>query len=559
MEKPFRLPGYLFYMGFCSLAAVFSLFYLLHDYERLARWYLSLNPCIYRGAQWQQAFFTPQVKAAGNYYAVAALLVIAGLSGYLAWARGRTKTIASPPATSPGKGEFGFRALLAATGVALWVFSNGATRPAYDEIFSAVHCAGAHPFQALSYYMLPNNHLFFNTLNSLSFWAEDKVWSGRLLSLAAFLVFQQLVFLWLRRKMPLAQALGAALLLSLAFPTLGFASQARGYGLHLMAGWLAFGAFQRYEESGNKASSEWMVWGIFLGYATLPSFLYFHLALAGYGLYAQLSRRRFDAGLWTGHAAALGLVFVFYLPVLCFSGWEALAGNKYVRMGEQSPADFLPQLAGLLPFFADYSFYGLFGGNKVLLLLAYAAPLGFVFSAKKEWRQMAVFYLLLWTSAALVVILMKKIPFSRNLIIQYSASQAVMVYFLYVVCTSWKRAFPGQVLYWALTGALGLYFGFRFPKVAGEQLYFNRANAIFEANSRDIGLLPKDAAIAFSDESFYWYYLCRKAGYRAWLCPQGGENWWVKRISEPVPENMPQDFELMHTLEADDYEIWKRK
>ena len=139
-------------------------------------------------------------------------------------------------ATSQGKGEFGFRALLAATGVALWVFSNGATRPAYDEIFSAVHCAGAHPFQALSYYMLPNNHVFFNTLNSLSFWAEDKVWSGRLLSLAAFLVFQQLVFLWLRRKMPLAQALGAALLLSLAFPTLGFASHARGYGLHLMAG-----------------------------------------------------------------------------------------------------------------------------------------------------------------------------------------------------------------------------------------------------------------------------------------------------------------------------------
>jgi len=51
-------------------------------------------------------------------------------------------------------------------GAGLWAWGATQVPPAYDEVFSAVYCAGNESLLATwSYYILPNNHVLFNLLN----------------------------------------------------------------------------------------------------------------------------------------------------------------------------------------------------------------------------------------------------------------------------------------------------------------------------------------------------------------------------------------------------------
>lgn len=549
----------------CLPALAFSLFFLFHDYEYLSHWFFSLNDCFYRSAYWQQDFFTERVKSAGNRFCIPALLISGGMSAYALFRISKKvkKTLRTHVAVNSG--EWVSHGLLALSGIVLWMYSNAATRPAYDEIFSAVHSAGAHPFQALSYYMAPNNHVLFNVLNSVLFFSiEDKLWSGRLLSLAGFLVMQQIAFLLLKQKMPLAFAFGAALLLSLTLPTLGFAAQARGYSLHLAAGWVTLLALYQYLKTGHSAWTAWLALGIFTGYATLPSFLYYHGALVGFGVCWQTYHRKIDVVFWKYQLAAIGLVFLFYLPALSFSGLGAFTENKWVKIEDKSLQEFLPQFTGLFRFFMHYGLSGLFEKSTPALYLLYLLPVGLFFSKNKEQRAIAGFYLLLWGAVIITVIGMKKIPFSRNLIIQYSIGLSIIAYTLYMVFAAGARRLKKEslkpLLYFAVIVGLVIGLLLRFPRLAGEQLYFNRANDLYEMHRRDMAAhLPPDATTAFSDQSFYWYYLCRKNGYRVHLCAQGDETYFVKRISEPLPESVIAGFETVVLLESDGYEILKRK
>src|SRR5207247_1577156 len=90
--------------------------------------------------------------------------------------------------------------LCLAAGTYGWFLGNAAAKPAYDEVFSAQNIAGVHPFQAASYYMLPNNHIFFNLLNGTLFHgATDKVASGRVLSLLCYLGLITALYCWIKK------------------------------------------------------------------------------------------------------------------------------------------------------------------------------------------------------------------------------------------------------------------------------------------------------------------------------------------------------------------------
>ncbi|MBX2928717.1 MAG: hypothetical protein KF852_12855 [Saprospiraceae bacterium] len=252
------------------------------------------------------------------------------------------------------------------------------------------------------------------------------------------------------------------------------------------------------------------------------------------------------------------------LPALAFSGLGAFTDNKWARMEDKSLQEFLPQFIGLFRFFMQYGFSGLFEKSTPALYLLYLLPMGLFFSKNKEHRAIAGFYLLLWGAVVALVIGMKKIPFSRNLIIQYSIGLSIIAYTLYIMFAAAARRLKTgalkPLLYFAVIGGLGIGLAIRFPRLAGEQLYFNRANDLYEMHRRDMAAhLPPDAVIAFSDQSFYWYYLCQKNGYQVHLCPQGDETYFVKRISEPLPESVIAGFETVVQLESDGYEILKRK
>lgn len=544
-------------------AAAFSLFFLAQSHGELADWYLSMGDCFYRAAQWPQEVFTPAVKARADAYHALALVICAWLLWHAMRALRRLPA-QRPLAIVHHRLGWVWQAFLAVAGVGLCWYSHDAARPAYDEVFSAVNCAGIHPFQSLSYYMLPNNHLLFNVLNGTLFMGvADKVLSGRLISMGAFLMAQQIIFLLLKRRMPLGMAFLTVLLLSLSLPTLGFAAQARGYSLHLTAGWLCVLSLYRYSEAGDVRALRGLVAGIVIGYATLPSFLYFHGALLGFACYLQWQGRRFDGAYWYRQAMAMGLVFLFHLPALSFSGVAAFTSNRYVRMESQPMGAFLTQIADLGHFFLDYGFSRLFIDGSPWVYVLYLAPLALLLSKHKTHRNVGVFYLLLWASVLVTVVLMKKIPFNRNLVIQYSVGLGVIAYTFWLGATAiaqWlRRAWWGPVLYLVVVGTLGVGFAIQFPGLAGEQLYFNNANVLHEANSRDVAQLPTEATIGFCDEGFYWYYLFTQRGGQGRQCPQGDEAYIVKRTTETLPAELSDQYEQLPTPSADGYEVWKRK
>lgn len=542
----------------------FAGYYLAHDYESLIAKYIELKNCFYREDLWAQQFFTARVKSQGNNWNWLALMLGAA-SAWYSIHRLKTQTRSLQPSSYRAvPGQWGHQGLLLLSGMALWWFSHHHTRPAYDEIFSAVHCAGMHPFQTVSYYMLPNNHLLFNVLNSLlPLTPEDKVMSGRLISLLAFLATQQIAFSVLKQKMSLPAALGAVLLLSLSLPTLGFASQARGYSLQLLAGWCVVAGLWRYFDKGDRLAGRWMLLGIVAGYALLPSFLFFHIAVVFFALIMQWHSGRWNISFWKYQLLAAAFVFMFYLPALSFSGLEAFTGNKYVRAEDKSLWEFAGQFFGLSDFFMNYAFSSIFTEKTYPVLhVLYLLPLSLFLSKNKENRAIAVFYSLMWLSVVLIVLGMKKIPFSRNLIVQYSIGLGIILYTIYYWLQEWGRRWNApkatEVLLGGLLLTMSLILGMRFPKIAGEQLYFNRANELYEANSRGQATLPTDVPVAFSHESFYWYYLRLQSGGAARLCPNGDEPYLVKRSSESLPESLMKNYELYAQPEGDGYEIWRK-
>lgn len=557
--------GHILLLAGCTGAMLFSVFYLAHGHAYLAGWYLSLGDCFYRVAYWEEEVFTPAVKASANWYHLIALAISAWLALHAGRAlRGGRAAVPSPAVPTARRGAWLGHGLLAVLGGLLCGYSHGAARPAYDEIFSAVNCAGIHPFQALSYYMLPNNHLLFNVLNGTLFAGmDDKVLSGRFISMLAFLAAQQAMFLLLKRRMPLGVAFVTVLLLSLSLPTLGFAAQARGYSLHLAAGWLCLLSLYHYVETGSRLAARGLVAGIVVGYATLPSFLYFHGALLGFAVCWQGYQRQFDTGFWQWQAMAMGGVFLFHLPALSFSGAAAFTSNRYVRMEDKPLEAFLAQLADLSHFFLDYGFSRLFTEGNPLVYVLYLAPLALMCSKHKAHRAIGLFYLLLWASVLVIVIGMKKIPFTRNLIIQYSAGLGILAYTLWLAVTvlaqRLRQAWLSHTIYMACVGALGLGFATQFPKLAGEQLYFNNANALYETNRHDMAQLPAGAQVGFCDEGFYWYYLFTQGGGQGRQCPQGHEAYLVKRASETLPPALAPLYEQLSAPSADGYEIWNKK
>lgn len=543
---------------------LFAAYYLLHDYESLAEKYIRLKSCIYRVENWSQDFFTTGVKAQGN---ILNLLVLA-IGTSVAWYSVRRLRSVSPVLRTfyqPVSYHWGYRVLLVGTGLGFWWFSHSLTQPAYDEIFSAVHCAGMHPFQAVSYYMLPNNHLLFNLLNSfLPLSVEDKVMSGRLISLMAFLVTQQMAFSLLKQKMSLWFAIGIVLMLSLSLPTLGFASQARGYSLQLLAGWTVVAGLWHHYQKGDVCAGYWLLVGTVAGYALLPSFLFFHVAVVLFAIAIQWQSGRMDRIFWKYQLLAGAFTLMFYLPALSFSGVEAFTANKYVRADDKSLWEFAGQFAGLFDFFMNYAFSSIFTEKSNLILYTlYLLPLSLAFSKERKNRAIALFYLLMWGSVIVVVLWMKKIPFSRNLIVQYSISLSVIAYAAYYWLHQWNRRENVQkaasVVFGGSLILISLIFVMRFREIAGEQLYFNSANKLYEANSRGVATLPPNTLIGYSHESFYWYFLSRKAGLDARLCPEGSELFLVKRAAEQFPEEWLKNYELYAEPTGEDYEIWKLK
>jgi hypothetical protein len=490
--------GYGLAIGLAVLAMGYAVAYLVSDYRDLYRWYRRGGP-FYADGWWRVFFFTPTVKAWGNAFCVLALggggYVLRALTRSWRGLRGRSWTGVT---VSLRRRDYVMLAGIPLVQLACWIYGTALVPPAYDEVFSAFHIAGQGPWRALSYYMLPNNHVLFNVLNALLFgWTGELVWTGRFISLLAWWGLGLLLYGWLRAGRGEKWAGTQVLAILVILPTWGFAIQARGYLLLLLFSWLAFvGAWTWVTGRGRRGLTVFAVASV-LAYATVPVYLYIHASLL---LWVVWERRRVGWDLLRSQLLAGVATFLFYLPGLTFSGAGALIDNRYVSAGGRGFLDFA---GAFLPTLPDYPNYvGLTLGEWVPWLL----PLLFLLSVLtyRWWpladRRLLRFYGILLITTTAVVLLMRAVPFHRSLLFHFSF--ALLLLLIPVLRT---RLRP---LVWVLP----LVLFFTVPRRFSLHLYYYDIVPVYRASLELIERIPEGATIRASDEAFYPAYLFRQRG-----------------------------------------------
>lgn len=532
--------------------------YLLHSYAALRQWYLGLNSCFYRAESWSGRFFTPAVKAQGNQLCLLALgLCVLGL-GYLVYHSQQTPVPTPVTQRRPSwRPDAPYLLPVLAVAGGLWGWGNAQVAPGTDEVFSALYCAKLPPFQTLSYYMLPNNHLLFNLMNGALFGrADNLVATGRWLSGVAYLATVAAAYGWLRPLLRhrLLSAL-VALVVALQFPLWGFGFQARGYAWYALMHWGAFIALFGHLRDRRRS---WLLLNAVCcvaGYALVPTFLYFHLAQLAFGVAYQLLHREMDWRFWRYQVAVLVAVYLFYLPALCFSGLAAIASNGYVRPKTETLREFLP---GMGQNFGSYATY-CFSRSKVLgvqlsYVVALLLPL-LLLRARRHtaWFAYGLFYALLLFALVATTLGMRRSTFSRNLIGHFSLALALVPVTLYwllaQVPAHWH---PRRWQFGIVTGLL-LVLGFKFakdnPVAYAERLYSFDNNKAYRTLETQLKLIPAGHSITFSWESFSAHHIAEQRGLPCFLpCESAQTAYYVVYGDEQLPDSLARQYQLVRQI-----------
>lgn len=206
-----------------------------------------------------------------------------------------------------------------------------------DEVFAYNYFAHQHPIVSAVYYPEPNNHILFNIVASLTdTFALPPVWVMRLPSLVSHLTIVCLLMFYLRMRLSRGVAWLVGFCCSVSFPTTLYALQGRGYMLMSVWALVAVLCIFEWSRSGKLIYVKMFVIASVAGFYTIPTFLYCFIGLVGliYWLAFTCQQRR---KVVSKAILVVGVLTVMaYLPVAGFSGWQALATNRWVN-GAASP------------------------------------------------------------------------------------------------------------------------------------------------------------------------------------------------------------------------------
>lgn len=548
---------------FLSSVLFFAIFYLGSSRQALSAWYLGLTDYFYKRDLWLTDFFTPGVKRAGNIFCWAAIGIVAA-SIYKLYKRVVTKTVAEKGVYRCSISFNDFCCALALSGICfgLWLWGNSALHPAFDEVFSAVNCAGGHPFVALSYYMLPNNHIGFNLLNSILFhFSDDKLVTGRVLSLAAYLILVLSVYGWFATFMRYRiSAFLGAIVVALQFSVWGYGFQNRGYEWYTLATFLAFISALQFSWTNKKHWLQLNTIACIVGNCCVPTFFYYQVAqwiFLGV-LPGTFSRSAF----WRAQIIILCIVFLFYLPALCFSGIGAFIANPYVSSAGDLGA--VVNKSGVyIVEFATYCYSGMVSEYNFMNLLFFLAPALLLFRWKRDryFARAGAFFIVLWLMVFIVVFAMRRYPYLRNMAGHECISLTLFIAVVYWLTNKLSHRLKiraaGVLLFAATATGLAAHFievnSSRFQNL----LYNYNTTEKYTAISDAVAQLPEAATLACTNESFYAWYMAYKRGMKPTQLPTGNERYLIKQADEHVAAGI-MDRYTFH-LAFDSYELYQKK
>jgi hypothetical protein len=223
----------------------------------------------------------------------------------------------------------------------------------HDEAYSFTIFAIKPLSIGLRDYHFPNNHVFHTLLMHVSyllFGVHD--WSVRLPAFLAGSLLSPMVYLLGRRWYSQQTGILAGVAVA-ALPVItDYATNARGYTLVALFGLLIFAIASELIQKNNRLL--WILLPIFsaLGFYTVPVFLYpFGMVYTWLILVwitarfsSEYSRTGFLFALLLSVLVALGLTGLLYLPVITYSGFDAVFANPVIK--SLSWQDFFPDLSG---------------------------------------------------------------------------------------------------------------------------------------------------------------------------------------------------------------------
>jgi hypothetical protein len=171
----------------------------------------------------------------------------------------------------------------------------------------------------------------------------------------------------------------------------------------------------------------------------------------------------------------------------------------------------------------------------------------------------------MWITCIMLAFVMRIYPIDRTMIGHISITLGLTIYALYLILEKLKRpVFAEAILALSLIG-IGVYVfkGNRTNVSAG--LYNNDIDIKYNLlKTEGINFIPKGSSIGFSDECFYWYYLCQLRGDKVMQCPIGNEQYMVVFKSDVFPAPDPEKYVLVKTVFkygviATGYDIYKRR
>lgn len=183
-----------------------------------------------------------------------------------------------------------------------------------DEIYSIQHFSSKGIFVAASDYHAPNNHIFFNVLNSLIPYSNSyDPFRARFLSGIAVLIglfFLSIIFI---KEKAYTEGAWILCIYSLSGRFLDLALQARGYSfLFMFASAITYLTWSYYNHDSTRNKLNWITLCLILGTWTIPSF-----AIFSFFLFATIFLSVKDKK----YLVLLGIIygfscFILYLPVI---------------------------------------------------------------------------------------------------------------------------------------------------------------------------------------------------------------------------------------------------
>jgi hypothetical protein len=163
---------------------------------------------------------------------------------------------------------------------------------------------------------------------------------------------------------------------------------------------------------------------------------------------------------------------------------------------------------------------------------------------------------------------MRNFPLERSLNGHLSVSLALTVYSIYLILNKLfdRDASPLKVYVFfgiILTGFI-IYIIPGNKQNVNSGLYNNDINAKYAFLNKEIEVIPRGSTIAFSDECFYLYYLCKKRGDKVNKERSGDEQYFIRFQTDSIPISYSKSYLLVKTIfkkeiTATAYEIYKRR